>query len=334
MPDDQAADPRLRMLREFVARSSNLGPQALLDRAAAEALAAFEKAGVAALLLKGPVLARRLYRPGEHRGYLDIDVLVDPCRLERARAALAELAYDIDGSESTGVDDFLGVLHAEGWANRSGCVVDLHWRLAGCGMAPGEAWELLYRGRETIEIGGRATSVLGGDALALHVATHAAQSGPDDAKAIGDLARALARWPIERWRAAARLAGALAATEAFGAGLRLLPEGVAMADEFGLPASDHLSWIIRHRAARPRGTFHVRGLIEAPGWGARAEILRRSLLPKRAWITDQMPWARRSGPALVAAYARHLVRAPVWAIRAWRFDRRARRADRSAKHRP
>jgi hypothetical protein len=102
-----------------------------------------------------------------------------------------------------------------------------------------------------------------------------------------------------------------------------------MAAELGLPEDGELSWVIRHRPSRPRGTFHVRGLIDAPGWAARGAILRRSLLPKRAWIADQTPWARRGGAWLLAAYALHMARAPLWALRAWRFDRRARRAGRS-----
>jgi hypothetical protein len=315
-------------LREFAARASNLRPLPVLDRAAGEALTALDHAGVDALLLKGPVLAQRLYREDEHRSYLDIDLLVDPQQLERAHAVLRGLGYDNDKTNYAGVDDFLGVLHAESWVSLTGCGIDLHWRLAGCDAAPAAAWRLLHDRRQTITVGGHAVSALGDDALALHVATHAAQSGPDDAKAIGDLARALERWPMQRWCAAARLAAELSATEAFAAGLRLLAAGAALAAELGLPEDGELSWVIHHRPSRPRGTFHIRGLRDAPGWAARVAIVRRSLLPTRAWITDQTPWARRGAAWLLAAYALHLARAPSWALRAWRFDRRARRAGR------
>ncbi len=322
MPDEE----RLLRLREFVARAANVRPRTLLDRAAADVLAAFEAAGVPALLLKGPVLAQRLYRPGEQRDYLDIDILVAPARLDGARASLAALGFSSEGSEFAGVDDFLGVLDAESWTNSDGCTVDLHWRLPGLGVDPAAAWELLHASREPIVVDGREVPALGPAALALHVATHAAQSGPGDLKAIGDLSRAAERWPLGRWREAARLAAELSATEPLSAGLRLSARGASVAAQLGLRASPGLEWAIRHRESRPRGTFHVRGLIDAHGWRERAGIVRRSLLPRPEWIAAQSPWARRGRRALVAAYALHVVRSPLWALRAWRFDRRSRRA--------
>ena len=326
MSEDRAATRRLQALYDFVARSANVRPQSVLDAAGARALTALEEAGVGALLVKGPLLAQRLYRPGEHRSYLDIDILVDPRRLDRARAVLEELGYNRTGTEEAGVDDFLGVLDAEAWGADDGCGIDLHWRLAGWSADPVAVWDVVHPGRDVIELAGRRVSAFGSDALTVHVATHAAQSGPSDVKALGDLTRAIERWPLARWQAAARLAEAVDATGALGAGLRLLPTGEEIAAKLGLPASERLDWAIRNRAVRPRGTFHVRGLVEAGGWPERLRILRGSLLPNRAWITAQMPWARRNAPSLVAAYALHLVRAPLWAIRAWRFERRARRS--------
>ena len=328
MADELGKEGRRRELREFVVRTANVGPQAVLDRSAATALRAFEEAGVAALLLKGPVLARRLYRAGEHRSYGDIDVLVKLSHLEQARAALTTLGYDNASTRYAGVDDFLGVLNAEAWADQNGCCLDLHWRLAGWELAAEQTWELLYGERATIEVGGHRASALGADALALHVATHAAQHGPGDVKAMGDLARAVDRWPAAQWQRAADLAARVMATDAMSAGLRLLPAGAALAQRLGLPAGTATSWAIRHRATRPRGTFHLRALVETRGWRARGEILRRSLLPTPAWIAAQSPSARRSAPALLAAYARHLMRAPLWALRAWRYDRRVRAAAR------
>ena len=323
------ADPRMQALLEFTARASNVGSREILDRAAVDALAAFEAAGTGALLLKGPVLARRLYRPGEQRSYLDIDILVDPDALEAARSALVGLGYNKDRADASGVDNFLGVVHAETWAARTGCSIDLHWQLPGCRCAPRHAWSVLHGGRDTLEIANGQAPVPGPDALALHVATHAAQGGLDDVKAIGDLARAVERWPLDRWRAAASLADALDATAAFAAGLRLLAQGAALAGELGLPATAELEWEIRHQSLRPRGTFHVRGLLDADGWAARARVVRRSLFPRSAWIRAQMPWARGGRFALAAAYALHVARAPSWGLRAYLFDRRARRAGRS-----
>ncbi len=283
------------------------------------------------LLLKGPALARALYRPGEHRGYSDVDLLVAPRDLARARQTLAERGY-VNATEGLGVDDVAGVLHSETWARAveaglEHVLVDLHWRLFGCQASAESAWEALTARRAWVELDGRRVAVLAPEGLALHVATHAAQHGPGDAKAMADLARGVERWAASVWREAARLAADLGATASLAAGLRLNPRGAELARELGLPRTDQLDWAILHREARPRGAFHLQAMARARGPRQRLEVLRRSLLPTRRWIAYQYPWAAASRVRLVAAYGAHLLRAPVWAARAWRYRRRERRAD-------
>jgi hypothetical protein len=53
----------------------------------------------------------------------------------------------------------------------------------------------------------------------------------------------------------------------------------------------------------------------------RAQVVRRALLPSRAWITWEMRWAARGRVYLAAAYGLHVLRAPLWALRALRFRR-------------
>lgn len=322
----------MRALHDFVARSADLPATPVLDAAAVHLMSLLDRTDVPALLLKGPALARLLYRPGEHRDYIDVDILVRQRDLSATRETLVELAYK-NVSDRAGVDDFLGILHSETWLGPRGVSIDLHWRLAGCGLEPEKAWQRLYADRQTIDVAGRPIDVLGRAGLALHLATHAAQAEPADydgsragSKTLGDLRRGLDRWPLTDWRVAATLAEDMGGAKAFAAGLRRLPEGANMARTLGLPPSAELSWMIRNHHLRPRGTFHVRALAEAPGWRGRAQILRRSLLPRRAWIAVQFPWAGSTIPALLAGYVVHLLRAPLWALRAWRFDRRARRA--------
>ena len=321
-------------LDEFVARVRNVPRQAELDAAAVEVLDAFESIGVESLLLKGPALAGTLYVvAGEHRGYCDVDLLVALEDLPRARSALAELGYtrltDLLGIENVG-----GVLHAEAWERRSErldrqpLVIDLHWRLAGCEAPAPLVWGALAPRRALIELGGRRAAVLDRVGLAMHLATHAAQHGPDDLKTLADLTRGLERWPIEVWRSAASLAAALDGTAAFAAGLRLLPSGAKRADELGLPSTEELDWAIRNRDARPRGTFHLQALARARGARGRLGVLRSSLFPTRNWIANEYLWVAGSRGRLVAAYAAHLLRAPAWAARAWRYRRRQRRAGR------
>jgi Uncharacterised nucleotidyltransferase len=318
-----------RQLDEFVDRARGLSHQALLDAAAVEVLDAFEAAGVQPLLLKGPALARALYTPGEYRGYSDVDLLVSPADLPRARRALTGAGYN-HAEEVFGIDDMGEILHAETWSRGVDAgpggplLVDLHWRLPGCEASADAAWEVLAPRRSSIELNGRETAVLDREGLALHLAIHAAQHGPDDLKAIGDLTRGLERWPLALWRAAAALAAELEATPAFAAGLRLVPIGAERADELGLPPTDELDWAIRHRDLRPRGTFHLEALARARGVRGRADVLRRWLLPTRQWIAWQYPWAARSRVRLFAAYGAHLLRTPVWAMRAWRYRSRER----------
>ncbi len=215
-------------LDEFVERVRDLPHQAELDAAAVEVLDAFEAAGVESLLLKGPALARMLYHPGEHRGYGDIDLLVAPTDLDAGRRALAELGYA--NSERGGLDDVAGIMHSELWSQALESkmvqlMVDLHWRLAGCEAPADVIWKVLGRRRAWIELDGRSVPVLAHDGLALHLATHAAQHGPDDIKAIADLARGLERWDPEVWRSAADLAEQVDGAAAFAAGLRLTAPG-------------------------------------------------------------------------------------------------------------
>jgi hypothetical protein len=157
--------------------------------------------------------------------------------------------------------------------------------------------------------------------LALHTALHLAQHGPEDAKAAADLGLAVERWGPAVWRDAALLAAQLDAVDAFAAGLRLLPEGADIADSLGVFPTERGAWDMAHRGLRPRGTDHLTALAQAHTFSERARVLRRALLPSRAWISWDTSWASRSAAHLAAAYALHLMRAPLWAMRAYRFAR-------------
>lgn len=327
------SESKRQALREFKERARGVPRRAELDDAAGEVLDAFDAAGVDSVLLKGPALVRMLYRPDEHRGYSDIDVLVRPKDLARARQALTGVGYRNSG-DVTAVDDVAGILHAEMWfrlvEGESGVAqqIDLHWRLPGCEAPPDIVWEALAACRDRIELNERTASVLGREGLALHLATHAAQHGPDGLKPLADLVRGVERWPDDVWAAAARLAERVGGTSAFAAGLRLTRAGTELARQLELPPTDRLTWEILHRDARPRGTFHLDAWAQARGVRERANVLRRSLLPTREWISWEYPGVAESRARLLAAYARHLLRTPRWAVRAWRFRRRARSAAR------
>lgn len=313
-------------LEDFAHRARLAAQAPTLDAAALEACDALAAAGIDALLLKGAALAQLLYRPGEHRGYCDVDLLVAGSDHARAGNVLAGLGYR-NLTERYGADEVAGSLHAHEWArvvSGFGTVsIDLHWRLSGCD-APTEAiWAALSGRRVSLALGSGRVAALDQVGQALHLALHAAQHGADDVKALGDLARGLDRWPEEAWEQASRLAGELQALDGFSAGLRLLPAGGARADALGLPRAEAQRWAIAHRAEQPRGTFHVTAFTRAGGVRERLGIARRALLPRRPWIVLAYPWAAGGRCRLLAAYGMHVLRSPAWAARAWRFRRRA-----------
>ncbi len=303
-----------------------------VDLVASEVLAAFEEAGVDALLLKGRSLWTLLYESPERRWYGDVDLLVAPPQVAAAEQVLTGLGY-LNSETDRGIDDVGGVVHGQPWARLGrgplhGTTVDLHWRLPGSRASPDISWAALAQRRTRIELNGRHVSALDRCGQALHLAIHAAQHGPGFDKILDELALALERWPDEVWACAAGLAGQIDATQGFAAGLRLLPTGAVLASELGLPSTAELDWSIRHRGKRPRGTLHVQALQELDSFATRVQFARRSLLPPRAWILQQYRWARAGGPLVVAAYLVHLARVPVWAARALRFRMHARRAAR------
>jgi Uncharacterised nucleotidyltransferase len=323
-------DPLEDFAKRVRERVGDLPDRKDIDDAAVEVLAAFAAHDVDALVLKGPALARILYATREQRGYRDVDLLVAPRDLPAARRALADLGCT-NTSERLGIGEVAGTLNAEIWL-RGGrtageeVMIDLHWRLAGSQAPPEATWEALARRRTWIDVDGRRLPVLRREGLAMHLALHVAQHGARHRKPVEDLTVGLERWSPGVWRGAERLAREIDATEAFAAGLRLVPAGAALARDLRLPATNALQWEIANRGARPRGTFHLQALVEAATLPERASVLRRSLLPRREWLVRQYPWAKGSRPRLFAAYGLHLMRAPVWATRAWLFRRRAERA--------
>jgi hypothetical protein len=325
------ARARLDALQRFleIVAPKPTGIASQLDAVAGEVLAAFGDASVDALLLKGRGLGTLLYGPGDHRSFSDVDLLVAPAKFDAAEDMLDKLGYahgDVD------IDDIGGVVHAHMWV-RTGPgstaepPIDLHRRLPGSHADPAVAWEALAARRTWIEVGGRQAPVLDRVGQAMHLAIHAAQHGPTSEKHVSELEVALVVWP-DVWEPAARLAAEIGATEAFAAGLRLARRGVGVAAVLGLPTTERLDWMIKHRGGRPRGTFHLQALVDARSPRAAFAVVRRSLLPRRAWIFHEHPWSRRGGWRLIAAYGVHLANAPAWAARAWSFRRRAQRARR------
>jgi Uncharacterised nucleotidyltransferase len=291
---------------------------------------AFEPAGIRALLLKGAGIAALLYEEGEQRPYVDLDLLVPPQDMPAAERVLTDLGYR-NTTDELGIDDVGGVVHADTWRavppeGSFEIPVELHQWIPGARSAPEAAWEVLWRVRTDIDVGNRRVPVLDRPGQALQLALHLAQHGPEFRRGVAELRLALERWPDDVWREAAGLADQVGATDAFATGLRLVvPEGARLATTLGLRADPDLEWEISHQGERPRGAFHVEAFRGAAGAGERLALVKRALLPDSRWLATEFHWADRSAAHRVAANAMHLMRAPLWAARAWWFRRRARR---------
>jgi hypothetical protein len=271
-----------------------------LDAFAAGVGGALEDAGVRFVLLKGPTVARWLYRSDE-RSYLDVDLLVRPHDLDQARHVLASRSLELSYLEAMLPHGRRP--HAEAWVNPlTGLSVDLHRTLPGVGVEPEAAWTILTGREASIEIEGRSLPQLAEPGRALLIALHAAHHGVKDGQALADLAQALDRVDEQTWREAAELADRLSAARAFSAGLRLLVPGRELADALRVPASPPSVETILRANSAPELALSLDWLIQSRGARARAILVARKLVPPRRVLKARSPLARRGPAGLALAY--------------------------------
>jgi hypothetical protein len=291
------------------------------DRVTAEVLGALADAGVPAVLLKGPALARWLYADGAERRYGDTDVLVPAARRDDAAAVLAALGFAARLKPS----DVARALHAHPWRReRDGAVVDLHVTIAGMQAPPDAVFAALPT--EPLTVGGRDVPALAPGARALHVALHAAHDGVDGGKPLRDLERAVGQLDRDVWREAAALARVVEAEEALGAGLRLAPDGAAIADALGVTRAQSTERRLL-AASAPREALTVEQLASTRGAAARARIVLNRVVPPPSYLRFRHPLARRGPAGLVLAYLWRPVSLALRAPRAISAWRRAARSD-------
>ena len=274
----------------------------LLDRAAARAVEHLDGAGVRSILLKGAAIANWLYTDGSVRSYRDVDLLVSPADFERATMLLGELGYVplLQGAHSSELGprelDLIGP---------GNVLIDLHHGLIGASGAPQHCWEVLAGRSVPMSMGsGRHVPVLDVPARAMHLATHAAQNGPVDAKAIADLERGVAMLSKSVWREAASVAEEIGAQEAFAAGLRLVPGGVVLADDFALTHRMNVELVLRTRSAPQQAIFFER-FLATDVTRAKIALLVRQLFPTAANLRLNSAMARRGSWGILCARAIH-----------------------------
>jgi hypothetical protein len=304
----------------IAATASNLR----IDAATADALSAFGAAGVEAVLLKGPALSGWYTAHDPARSYADCDLWVRPSDFGLAEQTLARLGFERHVDQS-GLPNWW-LEHDVSWYRESdGVTIDLHRFLQGVRVDPGDAWETLAASRDTVLVAGHPTPVLSIPARALYVTLHAAHHGEaTGGKPILHVERALAAVPDDDWQVAANLAARLHATDSFGAGLRLIPAGAALAERLGLPLTESVEVALR-ASSPPPVALGIEQLSSAPGLRARARIVARKVVPPPGFIRHWWPPAAANRRMLVVGY---LYR-PIWLIkhapagvRAWRDARK------------
>ncbi len=139
-----------------------------------------------------------------------------------------------------------------------------------------------------------------------------------------DVERAIDRIDAPTWAAAADLARQVGAESAFGAGLRLVADGTALADQLGLPDAPHARAI----AQAPTDGWAVKQVdlvSRTPGLAAKTRLLARYVVPPRSYIEFVNPSLNLSRTRVAAIYLwrplRLTLRAPrvLWV---WRNARR------------
>ena len=283
--------------------------QLALDVAAAEVVGALRAVGIRAILLKGPALGRRLYSDTAERPYGDIDLLVEGRHFGAAEAVLVELGYETPAFYSVEV-----ARHARCWVRRGTwpAVIDLHRALFWSAHDPDGVWSILSSETDELDVGGLTVETPGPARAALLLALHAASDGPANSKALADLGRGLERLAEPVWREAAVLAGRLDALEPFAAGVRLRPEGRAMAQRLGLSAASSVE--VRLRSGSPPPTaIGLERLRTAPSTAWRVRSLVGELVPSPSSMRVWQPLASRGRLGLLIAYLWR----PVWL--AWKL---------------
>jgi hypothetical protein len=238
-----------------------------MDQVTAEVVTALGCAGVGSVLLKGAAVAQWLYPEGG-RSYGDTDLLVDPARFPAAAAVLGQLGF----RPLRRLRSPAQVFYRPRDDGEAPDAVDLHRTLHLARVAPETVWATLTADTMEMTVGGTKVAAPGLPGRAFHVALHAAQHGFAYAKGMEDLRRALAVVPLDGWRQAADLARRLGAEDCLAAGLRLLPEGRAVAADLGL--TEDVRLVVRMRCRSVAGAGTLEAWADARTVGEKVAVVR------------------------------------------------------------
>jgi hypothetical protein len=292
-----------------------------VDAATAELARRLREADVRWLLLKGPVVARRLYGDGTPRHYEDVDVLPAHDCYEAAETVIQRLGYaPADRLPRIQVE------HADTWQRpHDRPSVDLHRSLPHLGADPGEVWNALARDTEEMVVAGERVEVCGMPGFALLMVLHALHHAPFGGRPLGDLERAVAQIPASEWGRAAALAKELGAEMNFAAGLALTATAASLARDLALPAIPR--WEARLRTSDVwRLSSPLKLIAEAHGLRGKLAVLRHEVFPPkrdRPFFEDHYSSGSPS-VIFIRRLGRLVGKAPL-AVAVWYLERKDRR---------
>jgi hypothetical protein len=267
-----------------------------VDQVTAEAVTAFDTAGIPVILLKGPSIAAWLYPEGG-RAYGDSDLLVRAADLAGAGDVLRGMGFE---RVSRGAAE-----HAHTYlrdTNGVGLAVDLHRGLPYVTIDPRIVWDVLNEGTEELTVHHRPVRILGAPQRALHLCIHAVQHVTESTDPLEDLRRGIVQLPEDTWRAAATVAASLGAEDALATGLRLLPEGARIAERLEL--TTHQRDILRV-AVNPEvdeSSYRLELILGAASTRQRLQVISDTLFVSPNVMRRESGVARHGPLGLAAAY--------------------------------
>jgi hypothetical protein len=305
-------DTARQRLSEASARASDRNAKGLRDLELVDRC--FRSAGIAYLLVKGPVLTQQVYDSPTQRHFFDLDLVVREADVDAAQAALEGLGYRLWGGDRylgfapAGADDLARATRLMRAAlKRFGhelalvtdghilLPIDLHWHL----MPPGRIRvpaARIWESTTPASVGGVDVRVLTPEATLLHLAMHAWSNRPWSFALLHlcDVAWALHRLPIDPERLAA-LADQWRGRDDLDRALYAIEHGLGVGVPSGLQGS---------RAAPPRSA-RFRRLATAEN------LLERYSMPApRNWarLQQELDWGlaigslRSTGSLLLGKY--------------------------------
>jgi hypothetical protein len=300
------------------------GARLRVDAQGAEVRAAFARADIPCILLKGRAFAELLYDPDEIRGYADTDLLVPDGQRRRAEGVLHELGFRNRALRAVHVAP--EPLHANPWSRAEDrSEIDLHWRLRGSHAPAAAVFDQLADHTVVLEVGGLAARVLDPAASAMLCALHVAQHPLGLTRPGEDLSRAVKRLDMDAWREALRIADRIAARQAFTDGMALTPAAGEIADQLGLPREASLGRRLS-TGDGPWGATAIEWLLIHDSLRARARIAFLAVFPTPESMRKFRPRARTGPAGLALAYAARPLQVAAHtpkAIAHWRTTRRA-----------